>query len=178
MHGIYKKALPFPAEIMVVNDGRHTGFCQEFRNGHTKGNIHRNGQGIFRDEHVNPKFITKFSELGFQIIFQFLNMFGSLLKLFPDIPYPDGHRHPPDCIKHKYKNWCQCTKAHSHHPLVCFIGKYDKELYNRRAKAQKKASLCDAISKKRQKEKQAPYPTPDDARIEPSGRQRWRKIYT
>lgn len=76
LYGIYKKALLCPAEIMVVNDGRHRGFCQEFRNGHTKGNIHRNGRGIFRDEHVNAKFITKFLDFGFQIIFQFLNMFG------------------------------------------------------------------------------------------------------
>ena len=67
---------------MVVSYGGHTGFGQELRNGHSKGNIHGNGQGILRNEHFNPKFFTKFAELRFKMILKSLNMFCQLRFTF------------------------------------------------------------------------------------------------
>jgi len=54
-----EKPLSFPAKVMMVGDSRYTCFCYKFRYGYTQGDVHRNSQGIFRDDNVNIKVAAK-----------------------------------------------------------------------------------------------------------------------
>ncbi len=62
-HGVGKKLLPFPEKIMMMRDGRHPRFGNDFRNGDTQGDIQRYGQRIFRDQKID----IEFSDKGIQV---------------------------------------------------------------------------------------------------------------
>ena len=82
--GIHQKMLPLPVKIMMVRDGGHPGFRYNLRKGDAQGKVEGHGQGIFRNQQMNVKFVDEIVQAIFQFALNFiyfLMVFGLLLTL-------------------------------------------------------------------------------------------------
>ncbi len=51
--------LALPEEIMVVCDGRHTGFNNDLGDSNTQRNVERDGKRIFGNQEIDLEFVDK-----------------------------------------------------------------------------------------------------------------------
>ena len=63
--GVGHKPVPFPVKVVVVSNGRYTGFHDDLRDGKTKRNIHRDRQGILGNEKIEVEFFDETIEVVF-----------------------------------------------------------------------------------------------------------------
>jgi hypothetical protein len=59
---MYLISFALPAKIVMVSNGRYTGFSHKLCNGHAKGQVQGNGQGILRNQDINAKWILILSD--------------------------------------------------------------------------------------------------------------------
>ena len=90
---------------------------------------------------------------------------------------PKGSGEAPYGIEKEDKKGGQHAQIQPQQSLVCMVRKNDEELYDGGSQTEKEALGHGLISKNGQKEKESPDTAPDEAWIEPFGRQGRREFH-